>query len=381
MEVIFLDTETNGFSNCSVLSLCAIKCEIYRNKTTFNINRKDAFVRYYFPKESFNSNAIDVNGLSYDAIEAKRCGNNWPRYFNEDFDAFLNFVSDCDHLVCHNVEFDRRFLPFSFSNEFCTMRSFSSHYKNNFQLNKNPKLSELVHLFQIDTNLMSGRYHEAEYDVDCLIEIFKSGYNINQLKSSINSFLDMPARNGLQTRKTNRDCGMREQKSTMTATEEDNDHLKNILLSFDKDLFSNKLTPFPRNKLPNLAKHFSKKSSMIIRNVNNCCCDDCCKEKEIQPLMDPKVEKLKSEYKIFGNRSEDVFPLIVEIYKKHGKDKTRTYIVGEYLYSLNHRFLIPNGKVPVKIGKTRVKLDLNHETYIIYPNRQSKNFYYLVEVI
>lgn len=156
--------------------------------------------------------------------------------------------------------------------------------------------------------------------------------------------------------------------------------LCSIFAELENDISRKEITPFSSGMLDALNKVFSEKASKVVRNVNNCICDDGCVDKPIQNRIEPRVVFEDGVYKIYGNRPEDIFQDINKIHKKFGKNNTRTFIVGEYLYSLQHKYKIPNGRLPIKIGRTRITLDLNMETYIIYPNRQSHNVHYEVEI-
>ncbi len=156
--------------------------------------------------------------------------------------------------------------------------------------------------------------------------------------------------------------------------------LNDILDEFERNISRREITPFSSEKFDAINKKFAEKKSKIFRNARNCICDDGCVDKAIHDRIEPRVVFEDGVYKIYGNRPEDIFPEINKIHKKFGKNNTRTFIVGEYLYSLQHKYRIPNGKLPIKIGRTRITLDLNMETYIIHPNRQANNVHYEVEI-
>ena len=118
------DTETNGFANCSVLSVSYIICQ------DNNILNKDT--RYYFSQEPYSYHAYKVHGLSEKVIEEKRDDCKYPSYFNDDKDWLINILNEynVNNIVAHNISFDIKFLPQDIKNKienqdystFCTMQ-------------------------------------------------------------------------------------------------------------------------------------------------------------------------------------------------------------------------------------------------------------------
>lgn len=123
MDIIFFDTETNGFKGSSVLSISAIKVN-YDEKTD-KFTKKEDFHRFYFrnPGEEINQEAIKINGLTDEVIteEREKIGNNYPMTFKEDMTNFYNFCQGVDHYVAHNIKFDRDFIDFPLKKQFDTM--------------------------------------------------------------------------------------------------------------------------------------------------------------------------------------------------------------------------------------------------------------------
>lgn len=106
-KIVFFDLETNGFSDCSILSVSAVKYLI--DIETLKMIELDIFNRYYFPVENYNQGAIEVNGLTKDRIIELRRNEKYPEFFKDD-EGFYEFIDDVDHLVGHNISFDYGFI-------------------------------------------------------------------------------------------------------------------------------------------------------------------------------------------------------------------------------------------------------------------------------
>jgi len=172
IDFIF-DTETNGFANCSVLSLSFIICQNYKI-----INEE---TRYYFSKEKYNYHATKVHGLTKEVIEEKREDNSYPLYFIDDKDWLIDIMEEynINNIVAHNTNFDIKFLPSEIiekinNNEYstyCTMKSNSKFVgikKGNGY--KNPKLSEACKAYGIEFD--SNEAHSSDYDTLKAYELF-----------------------------------------------------------------------------------------------------------------------------------------------------------------------------------------------------------------
>ena len=105
------DTETNGFANCSVLSISYIICK------NDNILHKDT--RYYFAKEPYNYHACKVHGLDEDTIKDKRDNCSYPLYFMDDKNWLIDILNkyNVNNIVAHNLSFDVKFLPQEIKNK------------------------------------------------------------------------------------------------------------------------------------------------------------------------------------------------------------------------------------------------------------------------
>ena len=175
MDIIFFDTETNGFQGSSVLSISAIKVN-YDEKTN-KFSKKGEFNRFYFRNEGeeVNEGAIKVNGLTDDIIaqERRKSSLNYPETFKEDMTNFYNFCGDTEHFVAHNIKFDRSFIDFPLKNQFDTMLSNIDIVKvegsscGNY---KWPKLMECADFYKIPFE--ESQLHGSYYDVLIMFRIF-----------------------------------------------------------------------------------------------------------------------------------------------------------------------------------------------------------------
>lgn len=162
------DTETNGFANCSVLSVSYIICQ------NDNMLHKDT--RYYFSQEPYNYHAFKVHGLDEVNIENKRDSCNYPLYFNDDNDWLIDIMNEynVNNIVAHNLSFDVKFLPQEIKDKinnqdystFCTMQN-NRHITQN---NKAPKLIEACELLKIEFD--ENEAHSSDYDTLKCFEVF-----------------------------------------------------------------------------------------------------------------------------------------------------------------------------------------------------------------
>lgn len=177
------DTETNGFGNCSVLSISFIICKKYK------IIKEET--RYYFSKEKYNFHATKVHGLTKEIIEEKRENNNYPLYFTDDKDWLINIMEEfnVNNIVAHNTNFDIKFLPNEIiekinNNEYatyCTMKNnakFVGIKKGNGY--KDPKLSEACKAYGIEFS--NSKAHSSDYDTLKAYEVFVKTIKLKNTK-------------------------------------------------------------------------------------------------------------------------------------------------------------------------------------------------------
>lgn len=193
MDIIFFDTETNGFKGSSVLSISAIKVN-YDEKTD-KFTKKEDFHRFYFrnPGEEVNEGAIKVNGLTDEVIaqEREKTGGNYPETFKQDMNNFYSFCKGVDHYVAHNIKFDRDFIDFPLKKQFDTMLEnidvlklpgkFEGSYK--WQ-----KLMECIEHYKIpyEENNLHGSY----YDVLMTFRLFYKMSKSPEIKDKIKDFIN-----------------------------------------------------------------------------------------------------------------------------------------------------------------------------------------------
>ena len=172
-RIIIFDVETNGLSGFySVLSCSAIKYDFGPN--TYEMTEIDRFNRYYYPVEQFDTQAIDVNGLTREVITAKRGDSVYPDHFCMD-SAFETFCSDTERFVAHNISFDMQFIPLmEEKKKFCTMMTNTDIVCVYFMAQKNewkwPKLSETAIHYGIPFN--ENDLHNSMCDTEITAKIF-----------------------------------------------------------------------------------------------------------------------------------------------------------------------------------------------------------------
>ncbi len=166
-DIVVFDTETNGFSPTnSVLSIAAIRLSYIDN----NYVEVDRYQRFYYSVEEYNEKAIEVNGLTEEAVTEKRKNATYPKFFKDDIDSFEKFCSSTKLLAGHNISFDTKFVPFAqYKRKFCTMYSLKEIYCEKFNMNKVPKLMEAATCFDIELN--KGKLHDSMYDVEITVKV------------------------------------------------------------------------------------------------------------------------------------------------------------------------------------------------------------------
>lgn len=189
-KIVFFDLETNGFSNCSILSVSAVKYLI--DIETLKMVELGSFNRYYFPIEDYNMGAIEVNGLTEDRVIELRGDEEYPEFFKDD-EGFYDFIDDVEHLVGHNINFDYGFIKRNRKYKtYCTMKATTGILKipntRGYGGYKYPKLIEAAQYYGI--KLQEERFHDSDYDVEITVKIFKHLCKNENEKVKIINFLE-----------------------------------------------------------------------------------------------------------------------------------------------------------------------------------------------
>ncbi len=175
-NAIIFDTETNGLApKSSVLSITAIKIDASGEELA-------VFDRFYYPKEPYNSGAINVNGLDKKTIDYRRSLSSatYAKHFLNDTELGEFFIdTNVEIWVAHNYNFDIKFLNkygiINHGKSYCTMLESMDIVKvqwNDYYQNwKWPKLREACDFFKIDFNEENA--HSSLYDVRKTIELYQ----------------------------------------------------------------------------------------------------------------------------------------------------------------------------------------------------------------
>jgi len=156
-KIAFLDFETNGFQGSEVLSM------------SLRFNYGTEVNRFYFPKDSYNEQAISINGLTKEKITQLRANADYANHFIDDKDIIAIF-QEIDMLVAHNTEFDYSFLPQEIKDmNFEIMDTMKANTKY-FQ--KNPKLGEASEFYGIE--LIFDNLHGSAYDAEICEKIYNA---------------------------------------------------------------------------------------------------------------------------------------------------------------------------------------------------------------
>jgi len=179
--IIFLDLETNGTANCSVLQFAALKFRKIDLKNGI-INPVDKIDKYYFPNngEKFNFFAAKVHGITTQKIITERNKSfiSYPKTFLKEFergnDHFYNFFRGIDTIGGHNIDFDLRFFPNWIQNKkrLCTMKLNKKIVCAEDKLGriKYPKLIECIKYYNL--NYDETKLHNAIYDIEMTAMVF-----------------------------------------------------------------------------------------------------------------------------------------------------------------------------------------------------------------
>jgi DNA polymerase III epsilon subunit-like protein len=165
-KILFIDFETNGFSNKTSSGLS------YFAKDSDN----NTLERYFFPKEEYNEKAIAVNNLTEEVLLEKRGACNYEAHMVDD-DGLEEFSKDVTLFVSYNVDFDLKWMPKSFIDRnvkvFCPMKFLTPIMKLTNRKRggiKRPNLKEAAMYLGIEVD--DEKRHDAKYDTEILIEIY-----------------------------------------------------------------------------------------------------------------------------------------------------------------------------------------------------------------
>jgi DNA polymerase-3 subunit epsilon len=183
-HLVFLDFETNGLHDCSVLSATALCVTFYNG--AFIMGR--LFNRFYFPKEKYNSKAVAINKLAEWRLKELRAKSTYVRYFENDRD-WEQVCSWGDVFIAHNIAFDRKFMRHDPNCVFCTMLSNASELKLSRRPRTNewkwPKLRATAAHYNIP--IRTELLHFGYYDTWLCFSIFQAMYQ--QENPSVRSIL------------------------------------------------------------------------------------------------------------------------------------------------------------------------------------------------
>lgn len=171
-HLVFLDFETNGLKDCSVLSATAL-C-VYFYKGAFILG--SLFNRYYYPREAYNAKALAVNKLFEGKITKLR-GKSYVRHFDKDRD-WEQVCRWGDTFIAHNIAFDRKFMRYTPKQTFCTMLTnapvlkISRHPRTGEW--KWPKLQKTAEYYNI--KIKKELLHFGFYDTWLCFSVFQKMY-------------------------------------------------------------------------------------------------------------------------------------------------------------------------------------------------------------
>lgn len=184
MRYVFLDTETTGLEyKDQIIQLSYIiadeKFDIVEVKN------------YYFDVDvEISSGATQIHGIDKEKLIELSGGKKFKDYAK---DILWDFQSA--RVICHNVDFDTRFLKMEFeriekelviTDTFCTMREYEHILElyHHYYGTKWPKLGEVVEFLKLDIDDLkekakalfgeTGDFHDARLDVYTTYEIYKA---------------------------------------------------------------------------------------------------------------------------------------------------------------------------------------------------------------
>jgi DNA polymerase III subunit epsilon len=149
LKKIILDTETTGFQPGNICQLSYIILTPYSTRAK----------NYFFQVDFVEEGAEKAHGFSVQRLKELSGGKRFA-----DFQEEIRRDLSGGILICHNVDFDSRFLDAEFSrltkgvsfvDSFCSMEYFTDILKlpGRYESYKWPRLSELMSFLSIDTKV------------------------------------------------------------------------------------------------------------------------------------------------------------------------------------------------------------------------------------
>ena len=191
MKLLIFDTETTSIKPGHICQLSYITIDA-STKPQQTIGKN-----FFFTVDEMDPAAEAVHGFSLEKLYDLSNG----QYIEDLIEEFINYFSEADFVIGHNVNFDVRFLKLELEamgidyepkNMFCTMQ----YYRDICKIlrpsgdYKNPKLEEVINFLGITKDQISskadelfqgsGDYHDARFDTAAtyllIIEGLKKGY-------------------------------------------------------------------------------------------------------------------------------------------------------------------------------------------------------------
>ena len=165
MKLLILDTETTGL-NPQREEIIEIAASLFHVESRSVLASLSTLIT---PQKTKNS-AQHINKISDEALAATSAV-----VGSAALAMLKNMATECDYIVAHNAEFDRRFLEkypslnFGGKTWLCSMKDLS--------LGSAKKLTELA----LECGVPVTRVHRADSDVDLLCRIFENTSNLTEL--------------------------------------------------------------------------------------------------------------------------------------------------------------------------------------------------------
>jgi len=196
--IAVFDIETNGlFWEDSVLSF---SCVILDD----NMKIVEVIDKYYYPEESYNCEAISINGLTRNVLKEKRTGVRYPRLFKNDKDIKKLFIDgSIDLFIVYSIDFTMGFIAHHFNinmggKNYCVMRKVQFQYNAPYpyifgedfdNLNLEPKLpsfEEALEWAKVNTEKIHKKtgksLHNSLFDAYCILELYKKLKKLEKIK-------------------------------------------------------------------------------------------------------------------------------------------------------------------------------------------------------